>query len=240
MRFKIVCLNFDEALLKPVNWNLNVYCGNSEQLAGKIPLLLSLLSESEKARASRFRLKTDFNCYVSVHGLLRIELSKLLNKDPRSIVFSEQKNGKPFIPGSDLPFNLSRSKTEFTFVIGEPGQFIGIDIERIKPGIDIKAISKNYFNVKEQDLISSCENTEDQNLVFFKLWTRKEAILKAIGTGISAGLSNVLVLDGVNQTDIEDYSLPVNEFRISTTLRNNTLISIASSVDFIPRFNQLA
>jgi 4'-phosphopantetheinyl transferase len=140
----------------------------------------------------------------------------------------------------DLPFSLSRANNSFAFVIGGSNQFLGIDIEQIKPGIDFINISKDYFSPKEQQLIFFFDRIVDQNQAFFEIWTRKEALLKAIGIGINTKLSKVQVLEGENHIDIENVNIDANTFKISTMMNNMTLISIASSIDFIPRFKELS
>jgi len=92
---------------------------------------------------------------------------KLLGKKARSISLGESENGKPFIPGLDLPFSISRTRNLFAFVVGHGNQFLGVDIEQIKPEIDFTNISRNYFSDKEQQLIFSFKNPDDQKRTFF-------------------------------------------------------------------------
>jgi len=175
-----------------------------------------------------------------VHALLRIELSKHLNTKARSIEIRESGNGKPFIPGKDLPFSLSRTKNLFAFVVGHSNQFLGVDIEQIKPEIDFINISRNYYGANEQKLILSFNNIADQKRTFFEIWTRKEALLKALGIGIITELSKAQVLEGKNIVEIKEVHINDHLFKITTTLRKEALISIASSIDFVPEFKNLS
>lgn len=126
-----------------------------------------------------------------------------------------------------MPFSLSRTKNLFAFVIGGSNQFLGIDIEQIKPSIDFTNISQNYFSIKEQQLILLFDRIADQNRTFFEIWTRKEALLKAIGVGINTELSKVQVLEGGNHIDIEGVQINADSFKLTTIMINRTLISIA-------------
>jgi 4'-phosphopantetheinyl transferase len=74
---------------------------------------------------------------------------------------------------------------------------IGIDVEYIKPGFDYDGIIRSNFNGQEIAYIKA-----ENNLArFFKLWTRKEAILKATGTGITEHLKAITALDGPQQIE---------------------------------------
>lgn len=240
MHFKIDCQNINNILLKSGNTDLDVYWGTANSFADKIPVFINYLSDNEKARANRFKHKSDFNCYISVHALLRIELSKLLETDAKSIRIEASQNGKPFTYDVDLPFSLSRAKNLFAFVIGRSNQLLGIDIEQIKSGVDFTGISRNYFSVKEQQRILLFESIADQSRFFFEIWTRKEALLKAVGVGINTDLSKVQVLEGKNEMNIEGVQTDADKFKISTIMNSGTIISIASSVDFTARLKELS
>jgi 4'-phosphopantetheinyl transferase len=240
MHFKVYCQNIQNTCFKDRRKDLEIYFGKADSFLNRVPFFYNILSNSEKVRANRFKHESDYNCYVSVHALLRIELSKLLGTEANSFRISEAKTGKPFIPDVDLPFSISRTKNLFVFVIGRSGQFLGIDIEQIEPEIDLNDISRNYLSIKEQQLIFSFDRIIDQNRTFFEIWTRKEALLKAIGVGINTELSKVQVLEGGNHIDIAGVQINVDSFKITTIMNNRALISIASSIDFTPGFKDLS
>ena len=240
MHFKVCCTKSQEIYSRKMQSELFVYYGDSKNFEIKIPELYSLLSNNEQERANRFKYKTDFNCYVSVHALLRVELCKLLNINIKSILIEESKNGKPSVSGSDMPFSLSRSKNYFTFIIGKNNQMVGIDIEQIKREINFADISRNYFSPEEQHSIYSLAKTADQIVAFFEIWTRKEALLKAMGIGINTELNKVQVLDGENHIDIKGVQTDSDTFNLLTILNSGTIISVASSDDFYPKLINLA
>lgn len=240
MHLKVFCRNIEDNRLLKNDSELDVYYGLSDNYADMIPDFYNYLSDNEKARANRFKHKSDFNCYTAAHALLRIKLSKELKTTAKSILISETENGKPFASGVDLPFNLSRSKSMFAFAIGRSNQAVGIDIEQIKSSIDIKSISRNYFSISEQQSIFSFEKVTDQNCRFFEFWTRKEALLKAIGIGINTELKKVQVMEGDNQIDIDGIQPEADSYVISTFMNNNALISFASSNDYLPDFKDLS
>ena len=118
MNFKVYCKNIKDTWSQKRGGDLNIYYGRVDDFLNKIPEFYNYLSENEKTRANRFKFDSDFHCYVSVHALLRIELSKFLNMNPESIKIEESGEGKPYLSEADLPFSLSRNKYVFSFVIG--------------------------------------------------------------------------------------------------------------------------
>ena len=240
IQLKVYCQNFEDSAYHGRSGNLVVYHGLADSFVYKLPEFFDYLSVGESARAERFKHTSDYNCYVAVHALLRIELSKLMGIKAKSIRISESETGKPFIPDIDLPFSLSRTKNMFAFVIGKKHQILGIDIEQIKPEIDFKKISLNYFCVEEQLSILSFKNIADQKRTFFEIWTRKEALLKALGVGISNDLVKVHVLEGENVLDLLGRQNNYHSFKIDSVRKKEAIISIASSTDFVPEFKNLS
>jgi 4'-phosphopantetheinyl transferase len=239
MHLNAYCRNIKDNWYQNSGGDLDVYYGIINSFAEMVPDFFNYLSDYEKIRANSFKRKSDYDCYISAHALLRIELSKLMSTEANLIRIEESLNGKPFTAGIDLPFSLSRTNNSFAFVIGRSNQSLGIDIEQIKPGIDFFSIARTYFSPKEQQLISSFDSIIEQIHIFYEIWTRKEALLKAIGIGIITELSKVEVLEGENHIDIEGVHIRANLFSISTITFNSMIISVASSNDFSPRLNDL-
>jgi 4'-phosphopantetheinyl transferase len=239
LHLKVYCQNFEDSVNNGRSGNLIVYYGSADSFVYQFPALSEYLSDRERARAERFTHNSDHNCYVAVHALLRIELSKLMGIKAKSVRIAESENGKPFIPDSDLTFSLSRTKNMFAFVIARD-QFLGVDIEQIKPEIDFKNISLNYFSVEEHQSILSFKNVADQKRTFFEIWTRKEALLKALGIGINNDLVKVHVLEGENVLDLLGKQNNFHSFKIHTVRKKEAIISIASSTDFVAEFKNLS
>lgn len=93
--------------------------------------------------------------------------------------------GKPYLKNGPF-FSLSHCKTAVAVVIDEE-QEIGIDIESERHAE--QALIERTMNKKEQALIAASNNPD---AAFTDLWTQKEAVLKARGTGILDDLSNIL------------------------------------------------
>lgn len=152
----------------------------------------SVLSEEEKQRADRFYFENDKDRFIIYHACKRIILSNYLKQKPREIIIFLQKNGKPFLKNTPLHFNLSHTKEMAILAVSKDVE-IGIDIEKINPSTDYLGIAKRFFHVREYQQLLKTKDAQMQQQQFFVLWTAKEAILKATGEGITAGLDNFSV-----------------------------------------------
>jgi 4'-phosphopantetheinyl transferase len=125
--------------------------------------------------------------------------------------------GKPFYK-EGKKFNISHSGDYV--VVGFSDQEIGTDIEKVTT-FDI-ASALDYLHPREAEFIKSASSQEE---VFFKVWTRKEAYLKAIGKGIIDGLNNENCLQDelINGNKWHLYSLSViskYQMALCTRIRN--------------------
>lgn len=104
--------------------------------------------------------------------------------------------GKPFAPGlPDLHFNLSHAGSDvlLAFARTEP---VGVDLEHAGRRVAVDAIAARHFAPAEAAALARLA-PESRRDAFLHLWTRKEAVLKAIGAGLSYGLQRVeFELDG--------------------------------------------
>jgi 4'-phosphopantetheinyl transferase superfamily len=71
------------------------------------------------------------------------------------------------------------------------GRRVGVDVERVRRGTDVLAIAAGSLSAAERLEIESAPTDEGQREAFFRLWTRKEAYLKATGVGLAGGLDAV-------------------------------------------------
>ena len=151
--------------------------------------LESLLSADEIQRANRFRFAEHRRRFVIARGCLRQLLEKYLQGDAHEFVFVYSDEGKPSLDvrhQTDLRFNVSHSGeiAAFGFTLGRN---IGIDLELIRRDVDVDEIPRRFFSCTEQKWMSSLQG-ETKFQGFFNCWTRKEAYVKAVGTGLSLPL----------------------------------------------------
>jgi 4'-phosphopantetheinyl transferase len=161
--------------------------------------------------------------------LFRSIISKKLHQEPINVVIKYDIRNKPRLLGNPYYFNISHTKDAFAFVVSK-SFYVGIDIEKTDRSIDILPIVKSYFSIKEQRFILSSATLMHDN--FTLLWTRKEALLKAIGIGIVDNLSKIEVSEKKNfiSSEIIDNTLQntiFNDHYIFSEKVRDYFISIA-------------
>lgn len=151
----------------------------------------SVLSQEEQARAARFRFERDRSQYIASHGFLRYLLSEYLGCEPTAHAFEQEPFGKPRLTGSSVvTFNLSHAGSKAAVVIASANLTVGIDIEATSRDVEIESISRLIYSDVEQRLLATNKPELRQHL-FFQLWTRKEAVIKMTGEGMSAPLRSL-------------------------------------------------
>lgn len=147
----------------------------------------ALLSEDEKARGRSFVTAQLRHRFVAGRARLRALLGEHLGVDPRALVFVQNAFGKPRL--ADHPsvhFSLSHSGDQAVLAVSDQRE-IGIDIECVRP-LDHLDLARRYFHPNEVAAIESARPPDEQLLAFFRIWTLKEAVVKAIGKGLSIPL----------------------------------------------------
>jgi 4'-phosphopantetheinyl transferase len=113
-------------------------------------------------------------------------LSAYAQCDPTAVQLGKNNFGKPFlIPGDTgraIRFNMSHSRDAVCYVLASDHE-VGIDIEYIDSAFDWPSVSNAYFTEQERHQLESTQE-EKRFTAFFTMWTRKEARLKAAGTGL--------------------------------------------------------
>lgn len=157
---------------------------------GQVKMWQLYLSCDELQRAQRFLFAKDRNHFIVARGVLRKILSYYIEKQPYEIRFDYNKYGKPFLPyefgGELFRFNLSHSSSICLYAISQNRE-VGIDIEYIREDFSDLEIADRFFSPDEVAVLRSLP-VADQKKGFFLCWTRKEALIKAKGKGLSIPL----------------------------------------------------
>lgn len=148
-----------------------------------------LLSSDERQRADRFIYACDRADFIVARAGLRRHLGRLLHKPPEQLTFKYTQYGRPELTGLDaetaLTFNLSHSGRMAAACFTRNG-IVGIDIEAIR---EIEHdVAGRFFSEAEQRQLASLPADQWQQ-GFFNCWTRKEAYVKALGSGIGVDLT---------------------------------------------------
>lgn len=147
--------------------------------------LLAMLCAQERERAARFRSARDRSAYVLAHAGMRVLLARKLQRAPATLAFERAEGGKPFLLDADgLQFNLSHSREHALLAIGRNA--LGVDIEEHTALGALPDLLAQVATTAERAAIEALPELE-QPAAFFRLWVRKEAWLKAIGSGLPGG-----------------------------------------------------
>ena len=146
--------------------------------------LRGVLSASETERATRFQFEKDQARFISCRASLRMLLSRYTGAPPDKIVFRYEPEGKPALAGiAGWRFNVSHSRNLAAIAISRYDP-IGVDVELIDPDFPRNDVAPDILANDELADLAALPPA-DQPAYFFQLWTLKEALLKAVGTGFS-------------------------------------------------------
>lgn len=148
------------------------------------------LNEFEIARANRFKFPELAEKWAFTRQALREILAEYLLQSAETINFEIAENGKPWLKSKlenkPIYFNLSHSGYKALIAITSICE-IGVDVEKQKNMTELEEIAKRFFSQKECNALLALPNSQRQ-AAFFRIWTRKEAVIKANGLGMSMPL----------------------------------------------------
>ncbi len=147
-----------------------------------------ILSAPERERAAAFTAEVGRVRYVRTRFALRRILGGLLGVEPAAVAIDLDPGGKPVLADGALEFNHAHTDG-LALVAVARGTPVGIDVEREGRRSDFRAIAARFFASQERVFLEQ-EETEER---FLQLWTRKEAVLKAAGTGLAGGMETFCV-----------------------------------------------
>lgn len=178
------------SVLQLPSQEVHIWCASLEQSAFCLQQLAATLSPDEQERAARFHFEQHRRNFMISRGVLRAILGRYVEVAADRLQFSYGSWGKPALveeinPGG-VYFNLAHSQTLAVYAIA-PTPTIGIDIEFIRPMPNSEKLVERWFSTTEKAAFAVLSPDQRQD-AFFRCWTRKEAYLKAIGTGLMYSL----------------------------------------------------
>ncbi|MEA2165071.1 MAG: 4-phosphopantetheinyl transferase [Thermoanaerobaculia bacterium] len=173
-----------------------------------IDALAALLTDTERARASRYRFDDDRRRSIVARAATRRMIGRAIGSDPRTLTIVEEEHGKPALPGHEIEFNASHSGDLVALTLAATP--VGIDIERRRALHAPLTLARRFFSPAEFAYVSTAA---DLASAFFRVWTAKEAIVKASGKGIGA-------------SDLRGFTVPFGERRWAHVTGNWSVISI--------------
>lgn len=156
---------------------------------------------SKERRAAADRIKADLKRKQSVGtGYLLFRLRKRFSIEVEPVVMP---NGKPVFPEhAGVHFNLSHSGAYAALAFGNTP--LGLDVECVKQA-NLK-MAKRFFAKEEYECLAEADETEQAD-IFTKLWTGKEAVVKASGAGLCVPLSGFSVIGEIVEFKEKRYEL---------------------------------
>jgi 4'-phosphopantetheinyl transferase len=197
---------------------IHFWRANLDSLVQDVVSLRPLLAPDELERARRFHFERDAARYIVGRGVLRMLVASYQRtQDARAIVFCYGTHGKPSLADdsrSALRFNLAHTAgfALWAFMVNEE---VGVDVERVHHLPDMDAVMRSSFAPAERTAIASIVAVEDRHRAFFRCWTRKEAVLKALGWGLAK---------------------PLDSFEVSFDRDNPRMVSMVDEVDAAHRW----
>jgi 4'-phosphopantetheinyl transferase len=161
-----------------------------------------LLSSDELDRANLIEAENSRREFIINRAILRVILSNYLGVEPRKLKFKYNQNGKPSLQSpqsgsystvpfepEEIQFNAAHSHGLAVYAFSSR-YLIGADVEWMNRPIEDRmgrnSIADRFFSKDERDSISRLRAGAKRRKAFFKLWTAKEAFLKARGENIGA------------------------------------------------------
>lgn len=170
------------------------------------------LSADERTRASRYCFEDLRRAFVAARGSLRIILARYVDVDPAALIFEYSAKGKPSLgdPKHGVHFNISHSG-DLALVAVAADRAVGIDVERKRYIDDALGVARRFFSPSESEWLIAV-SAEQRDHAFLTLWTRKEACLKVLGSGLSVDPAavNVAAPPDVGVSGVTDEA--ANEF----------------------------
>jgi len=161
---------------------------------------VSVLGPDERARAERFRRDDDRRRFILRHAHLRDVLARYLKTSPADVPLEAKLHQPPRLDAGDLSaalrFSLSSSGDHSAVALAWRRP-VGVDIEQIADDVEISAVAKAVFSQRERQALEAAPEFR-RRAIFFRIWTRKEAYVKARGTGLTRDLGafDVMRADG--------------------------------------------
>lgn len=212
-----------------LNNEIHIYWTNTSIYKKYIFHVASTLSNTEIEIAGKYKFKRDKERYLISRYLLKKILSGYTDIPANNIIIKNSFYGKPEIENElKIKFNLSHSgdKIVFAFTLNNE---IGIDIEKIEFSVNHMEIAENYFSEDEIFLLK--KQKEDIVNNFYYIWTRKEALLKAIGVGMLPDLKKISAIKNYFLPDLELKEINLNKEKVwyieSIDIDNSYKTSIA-------------
>ncbi len=163
----------------------------SEHLIAPFTLWLSV---GERMRAARFHQPADRERFILGRGFVRARCAEHFQMEPAAVVLEETAMGKPHVSGGGFEFNVSHSG-DCVLVAWSAAWPVGVDVQEVDGRVadSFTDIAEVSFSLAERAVLTAASE-RDKAQTFYRIWVRKEAIIKAEGVGLGAPLQDFSVV----------------------------------------------
>ena len=191
-------------MTEPAEAALRIWLAHLPTACGDVAQARASLSSAEREQASRFRFARDSARFVRTRALLRQLLAGHLRCAATDVALETGTHGRPVLVsgagGTTPQFSVSHAGDWAVIGIAR-GRRIGVDLEMVRAIPEFPSVAKSNFTEREARVLAAAA-PDERLALFYTIWTRKEACLKAIGLGIPGGLDRfeVIPVDARNET----------------------------------------
>ena len=179
-----------------------------------------LLDDEERARSDRFLSVRARRQFVLCRAALRVALSERLGCANRQLAFGYLEHGKPFVAvdgqRAAIGFNVSHSGAHGLMAFSK-NERLGVDVEVRMATRDLEGIGSLVYGPTERRSLATATGSDKVDL-FYRLWSMKEALIKAIGAGFSLNPSRFEVpppmMEGARSGTFRFPHAPTDEWRL--------------------------
>lgn len=163
-------------MILPEN-EVHVFVTNLEHYKSEIVHFQNLLITKEVNNSNRFYSQIDKESYILRYGIYRTILSNYLNLHPTEILIKTTESGKPFVENYQINFSFSSSHPYCAIALVK-NTLVGVDIEILKNDSEYRQMANMFFSKAENKFLDKISNKKLAE-AFLKIWTAKEAFIKA-------------------------------------------------------------
>ena len=161
-------------------WRLDLSCSEG---AAWVEAGWDLLSPDEVERARRLRAGKSRDELVAGRAALRHLLARELRCCSEDVEFSTGAHGKPLLVEGGIEFNVAHSQGMILIALSRAGR-VGIDVEDVARPVEALDVARTAFHPEESHYLNAVDEAVLPEL-FYRMWTRKEAVAKADGRGLA-------------------------------------------------------
>jgi 4'-phosphopantetheinyl transferase len=180
------------------------------------------LDLSERSRAEKFRSVQDRHRYIAAHGFLRLALGEILGRPANALVLEESSQGKPEFSQNEhdnrrLKFNLSHS-AGWALIAISWNRELGVDLESAESLVDdnesLSKLAARILSKRELEIWNAIPAAVNRRAKFLRMWTRKEAFVKATGEGLRHDLANIELPTDATPFDVPSGKRPADRWTV--------------------------